>query len=233
MLKVKNINTYYGPMHILKDVSLEVNEGEIIAIIGANGAGKSTTLRSIVGLTPPKSGEVWFKGKRIDNLATHNILQQGIVLIPEGRRVFPHMSVLENLKMGAFIVKDTKAINERIERTWSIFPRLLERKDQLAGTLSGGEQQMLSIARGLMSEPEMIIFDEPSLGLAPVLIDRVVETILELSKMGKTVLLVEQSAYLALEISHRAYVLETGRITLQGLSSELLDNEDVKKAYLA
>jgi len=232
VLEARSINTYYGPMHILKDVSLTVGEGEIVALIGANGAGKTTTLRSIVGLNTPKSGEIHYKGERVDGLPTHEILKRGITLVPEGRRVFPNMSVLENLLMGGYLVKDMSQVKERLERNWTLFPRLLERQHQLAGTLSGGEQQMLSIARGLMSEPDLLLLDEPSLGLAPIVVERVMEVIQEINDMGKTVLLVEQNAYLALELSARAYVLETGRVALDGNSAELMENEHVRKAYL-
>ena len=232
MLEARSINTYYGPMHILKDVSLTVGEGEIVALIGANGAGKTTTLRSIVGLNTPKSGEIHYKGERVDGLPTHEILKRGITLVPEGRRIFPNMSVLENLLMGGYLVKDMSQVKERLERNWTLFPRLLERQHQLAGTLSGGEQQMLSIARGLMSEPDLLLLDEPSLGLAPIVVERVMEVIQEINDMGKTVLLVEQNAYLALELSARAYVLETGRVALDGNSAELMENEHVRKAYL-
>jgi branched-chain amino acid transport system ATP-binding protein len=232
VLEARSINTYYGPMHILKDVSLTIGQGEIVALIGANGAGKTTTLRSIVGLNTPKSGEIHYKGERVDGLPTHEILKRGITLVPEGRRVFPNMSVLENLLMGGYLVKNMSLVKERLERNWTLFPRLLERQNQLAGTLSGGEQQMLSIARGLMSEPDLLLLDEPSLGLAPILVERVMGVIQEINDMGKTVLLVEQNAYLALELSTRTYVLETGRVALDGVSLELMENEHVRRAYL-
>ncbi len=232
MLEARSINTYYGPMHILKDVSLTIGQGEIVALIGANGAGKTTTLRSIVGLNTLKSGEIHYKGERVDGLPTHEILKRGITLVPEGRRVFPNMSVLENLLMGGYLVKNMSLVKERLERNWTLFPRLLERQNQLAGTLSGGEQQMLSIARGLMSEPDLLLLDEPSLGLAPILVERVMGVIQEINDMGKTVLLVEQNAYLALELSTRTYVLETGRVALDGVSLELMENEHVRRAYL-
>ncbi|MEW6081207.1 MAG: ABC transporter ATP-binding protein [Bacillota bacterium] len=219
-------------MHILKDVSLTIGQGEIVALIGANGAGKTTTLRSIVGLNTLKSGEIHYKGERVDGLPTHEILKRGITLVPEGRRVFPNMSVLENLLMGGYLVKNMSLVKERLERNWTLFPRLLERQNQLAGTLSGGEQQMLSIARGLMSEPDLLLLDEPSLGLAPILVERVMGVIQEINDMGKTVLLVEQNAYLALELSTRTYVLETGRVALDGVSLELMENEHVRRAYL-
>jgi branched-chain amino acid transport system ATP-binding protein len=232
VLEARSINTYYGPMHILKDVSLTIGQGEIVALIGANGAGKTTTLRSIVGLNTLKSGEIHYKGERVDGLPTHEILKRGITLVPEGRRVFPNMSVLENLLMGGYLVKNMSLVKERLERNWTLFPRLLERQNQLAGTLSGGEQQMLSIARGLMSEPDLLLLDEPSLGLAPILVERVMGVIQEINDMGKTVLLVEQNAYLALELSTRTYVLETGRVALDGVSLELMENEHVRRAYL-
>jgi branched-chain amino acid transport system ATP-binding protein len=230
MLKVNDINVYYGPIHAIKGVSFEVNEGEIVALIGANGAGKSTILKTISGLLRPKTGSITFMGKDITRMEAHKIVQQGIAHCPEGRRIFLKMTVMENLEMGAFT---QKGVDESIiESVFARFPRLKERRKQIAGTLSGGEQQMLAMGRALMSRPKMIMLDEPSMGLAPLLVEEIFDIINTLNKSGTTVLLVEQNAGMALEIADRAYVLETGRITLSGTGKELASSDEIKKAYL-
>ncbi len=230
ILEVKNLNVSYGGIKAVKDLSFAVESGEIVTLIGANGAGKSSTLRSIVGLVKPESGEITFDGKAIASLPTDRIVGEGITLVPEGRRVFSDLTVLENLKIGAYMRKDP--LEEDIKWVYDLFPRLKERSWQLAGTLSGGEQQMLAIGRALMSRPKLIMMDEPSLGLAPIIVQGVFEIIREINKQGMTILLVEQNANMALKAAHRAYVMETGRITLSGTGKELLENEEVKAAYL-
>ena len=232
MLKIDNINVYYGAIHAIKGISLEVREGEIVTLIGANGAGKSTTLRTISGLLKPKSGKISFLGKDISGMPAHEIVREGISQVPEGRRIFAEMSVLENLELGAFIRKDADGIKEDMEMVFRRFPRLEERKDQQAGTLSGGEQQMLAMGRALMSRPRLLLLDEPSMGLAPLLIREIFSIIEDINKTGTTILLVEQNANMALSIADRAYVLETGRITLSGDAGKLAASEDVRKAYL-
>jgi len=232
MLKIDNIHVYYGAIHAIKGISLEVREGEIVTLIGANGAGKSTTLRTVSGLLKPKSGKIEFLGKEIGGKPAHEIVRHGISQVPEGRRIFAEMSVLENLEMGAFIRKDADGIQEDMEMVFRRFPRLEERKDQLAGTLSGGEQQMLAMGRALMSRPKLLLLDEPSMGLAPLLIREIFSIIEDINKTGTTILLVEQNANMALSIADRAYVLETGRITLSGDGKKLAASEDVRKAYL-
>lgn len=232
MLKVDNINVYYGAIHALKGISIEVNEGEIVTLIGANGAGKSTTLRTISGLLKPKNGDITFEGQSIAGMAAHHIVKKGISQVPEGRRVFAHMSVLENLELGAYIRTDTKGIKEDMDKVFTRFPRLAERRSQLAGTLSGGEQQMLAMGRAMMSRPRIMLLDEPSMGLAPLLVKEIFSIIKDINESGTTVLLVEQNANMALSIAHKAYVLETGRITLAGTASELAASEEVRKAYL-
>ena len=232
MLEVDKINVFYGDLQALWDVSFEVHEGEKVVIVGANGAGKTTTLRTISGLLRPRSGEIRFLGQRIDRLPPHKIVELGIAHVPEGRRLFPRMTVLENLEMGAYIKRAREKFEDTLEWVFSIFPRLKERKDQIAGTMSGGERQMLAIARGLMSRPKLLMLDEPSLGLAPKLVLKVFEVIQRISDEGVTILLVEQNVRHALELADRGYVLETGRITLSGAGEELLENEHVKKAYL-
>lgn len=232
MLKVDNINVYYGAIHALKGISIEVNEGEIVTLIGANGAGKSTTLRTISGLLKPKNGSITFEGKNIAGIAAHHIVKQGISQVPEGRRVFAHMSVLENLELGAYVRSDAKGIKEDMDKVFKRFPRLAERRSQLAGTLSGGEQQMLAMGRAIMSRPKILLLDEPSMGLAPLLVKEIFSIIKDINEGGTTVLLVEQNANMALSIAHKAYVLETGRITLSGSASELAASEEVRKAYL-
>lgn len=230
ILEVKNLNVSYGGIKAVKDLSFAVESGEIVTLIGANGAGKSSTLRSIVGLVKPESGEITFDGKAIASLPTDRIVGEGITLVPEGRRVFSDLTVLENLKIGAYMRKDP--LEEDIKWVYDLFPRLKERSWQLAGTLSGGEQQMLAIGRALMSRPKLIMMDEPSLGLAPIIVQGVFEIIREINKQGMTILLVEQNANMALKAAHRAYVMETGRITLSGTGKELSENEEVKAAYL-
>ena len=232
MLKIDDINVYYGAIHAIKGISLEVNEGEIVTLIGANGAGKSTTLRTISGLLKPKTGTMTFEGKNIAGVPAHNIVKAGISQVPEGRRIFAEMSVMENLDLGAFIRKDKDGIQKDLKMVFERFPRLEERKNQEAGTLSGGEQQMLAMGRALMSRPRLLLLDEPSMGLAPLLIREIFSIIQDINKTGTTILLVEQNANMALSIANRAYVLETGRITLSGDAMELAASEDVRKAYL-
>lgn len=232
MLELKDVNVYYGAIHAIKGISLEVNKGEIVTLIGANGAGKSTTLRTISGLLKPKTGTITFEGNNIAGVKAHDIVKCGISQVPEGRRIFAEMSVMENLDLGAFIRKDKDGIAADIKRVFELFPRLEERKDQIAGTLSGGEQQMLAMGRALMSRPRLLLLDEPSMGLAPLLIKEIFNIIVDINKAGTTVLLVEQNANMALSIANRAYVLETGRITLAGDAKKLAASEDVRKAYL-
>ncbi len=232
MLKINDINVYYGAIHAIKGISLEVNEGEIVTLIGANGAGKSTTLRTISGLLKPKTGSIEFEGKNIAGMAAQNVVKAGISQVPEGRRVFANMTVMENLDLGAFIRKDKDGIAKDLKMVFERFPRLEERKNQEAGTLSGGEQQMLAMGRALMSRPRLLLLDEPSMGLAPLLIKEIFSIIEDINKAGTTILLVEQNANMALSIASRAYVLETGRITLSGDAKELAASESVKKAYL-
>lgn len=232
MLKIDNIDVYYGAIHALKGISLEVKEGEIVTLIGANGAGKSTTLRTISGLLKPKTGSITFLGQDIAGVRAHEIVKKGISQVPEGRRVFAEMTVMENLDLGAFVRKDKAGIQQDLKHVFELFPRLDERKNQSAGTLSGGEQQMLAMGRALMSRPKLLLLDEPSMGLAPLLIKEIFNIIVDINKSGTTVLLVEQNANMALSIANRAYVLETGRITLSGSAQELAASEDVRKAYL-
>ena len=232
MLKVEDINVYYGAIHAIKGISLEVNEGEIVTLIGANGAGKSTTLRTISGLLKPKSGKIEFEGQSIAGKPAQNIVKAGVSQVPEGRRIFANMTVLENLELGAFIRTDKAGIAADMKMVFERFPRLEERKAQEAGTLSGGEQQMLAMGRALMSRPRLLLLDEPSMGLAPLLIKEIFSIIQDINKTGTTILLVEQNANMALSIANRAYVLETGRITLQGPAAELAASEAVRKAYL-
>lgn len=232
LLEVKGLEVYYGVIQALKGIDFEVNEGEIVTLIGANGAGKTTTMQSVIGLIPPKAGTVSFEGKEITHLPCHKIVSLGMSQVPEGRRIFQELTVYQNLLMGAYIQKDKKAIKEDIEKIYARFPRLEERKNQIAGTLSGGEQQMLAMGRALMSRPKLLMLDEPSMGLSPLLVDEVFTIIKDLNKEGTTVLLVEQNAGKSLAISNRAYVLENGRIVLPGTGEELLQSEEVKKAYL-
>jgi branched-chain amino acid transport system ATP-binding protein len=231
MLKVDDINVYYGAIHAVKQVSLEVNEGEIVTLIGANGAGKSTILQTISGLLHSRTGSVRFMGENIGAIAPHKIVERGLAQVPEGRRIFLSMSVKDNLEMGAYTQK-VNGIPGDIEKVYNMFPRLKERYKQVAGTLSGGEQQMLAMGRALMSRPKLLMLDEPSMGLAPILVEQIFSTITEMNREGTTILLVEQNAQMALSVASRAYVLETGHIAVQGVASELADNEEVKKAYL-
>ena len=232
MLEVKDLEVYYGMIQAIKGISFEVNKGEVIALIGANGAGKTTTLHTITGLLSPKEGKVLFEGKDITKIPAHKIVSMGMAHVPEGRRVFAELSVYENLKLGAYTRKDKNNIEADLKSVYERFPRLAERKNQAAGTLSGGEQQMLAMGRALMSQPKIILMDEPSMGLSPIFVNEIFDIIKEVSESGTTVLLVEQNAKKALSIADRAYVLETGRITLEGKASDLLHDESVQKAYL-
>ena len=232
MLEVKDLQVYYGMIHAIKGVSFHVNEGEIIALIGANGAGKTTILHTITGLLAPKGGQVVFEGKDITKTPAHKIVELGMAHVPEGRRVFAQLSVYQNLKMGAYTRSDKNEIEESLEMVYKRFPRLEERKNQMAGTLSGGEQQMLAMGRALMSKPRIILMDEPSMGLSPILVNEIFDIIQSVSASGTTVLLVEQNAKKALAIADRAYVLETGKITMSGKAKDLLNDEAVQKAYL-
>ena len=231
LLEVEEIHTYYGAIEALRGVSLRVEEGEVVTIIGSNGAGKSTTLRSISGLTPAKSGRVMFEGKEITRLPAHEIVGFGIALAPEGRHCFPRMSVRENLDLGSYLRRDG-GINEDLERVYELFPRLKERERQHAGTMSGGEQQMLAIGRALMARPKLLMLDEPSMGIAPILVQRIYETIAEINRQGVSILLVEQNANYALDVSRRGYVLETGEVALTNQSAQLRDDPAVQRAYL-
>lgn len=232
MLEIKDLEVYYGMIQAIKGVSFEVNQGEVIALIGANGAGKTTILHTITGLLSPKKGSVLFEGTDITKVPAHKIVSMGMAHVPEGRRVFSELSVLENLKMGAYTQKNKAEVEEALQEVYKRFPRLEERKNQMAGTLSGGEQQMLAMGRALMSKPKIILMDEPSMGLSPILVNEIFDIIQAVSKSGTTVLLVEQNAKKALSIADRAYVLETGNITLEGNAKDLLENDSVKKAYL-
>ena len=232
MLNISDINVYYGAIHAIKGISLTVNQGEIVTLIGANGAGKSTTLRTISGLLKPKTGSITFQGQDIAGTPAHKIVGLGISQVPEGRRIFTEMTVMENLDLGAFIRKDKDGIAADKKRVFELFPRLEERQDQIAGTLSGGEQQMLAMGRALMSRPKLLLLDEPSMGLAPLLIKEIFSIIEDINKSGTTVLLVEQNANMALSIANRAYVLETGKIIKEGDADALLSDDDVRRAYL-
>ena len=231
-MRLDDVQTYYGSIQALKGISLEVHEGEIVTLIGANGAGKSTTLRSINGLNTPRQGTIFFEGKEITRRAPHDIVGLGISQSPEGRRLFPHMTVLENLEMGAFQRHDRGQIKEDLDRVNSLFPRLAERKSQRAGTLSGGEQQMVAIGRALMARPKLLMLDEPSMGLAPIFVEKIFEIIGEINEQGTTILLVEQNALMALDAADRGYVLETGRVALADDAKKLRENEQVQKTYL-
>lgn len=232
MLEVKNLEVYYGMIAAIKGISFEVNKGEVIALIGANGAGKTTTLQTITGMIKPAAGEILFEGTDIAKVPGHKIVSMGMAHVPEGRRVFAQLSVYENLKLGAYTRKDKAEIAESLESVYKSFPRLKERKSQLAGTLSGGEQQMLAMGRALMSKPKMILMDEPSMGLSPIFVEEIFNIVREISAGGTTVLLVEQNAKKALAIANRAYVLETGNIVLSGDAKEMMNNDSIKKAYL-
>jgi branched-chain amino acid transport system ATP-binding protein len=232
VLSVQNVHTFYGRIEALKGISLHVNEGEIVTLIGANGAGKSTTINTISGLLTPREGTIELFGENISGMAVHKVAAKGVVQVPEGRRIFPRMTVTENLEMGAYLRKDKQKIIEDMEHVFEIFPRLAERRSQKGGLLSGGEQQMLAMGRSLMAEPKLLMLDEPSMGLAPVIVDLIFETIGRLNSEGITILLVEQNAAKALTIADRGYVLETGKLALEGTGKELLGNERVRKAYL-
>jgi len=231
LLEVSELHTFYGTIEALKGISLEVNEGEIVTLIGSNGAGKSTTLRSISGLTPPREGSIRFDGLEIGETPPQEIVRLGISQSPEGRKVFQRMTVRDNLDLGAYLRRDNE-IESDVDRVYDLFPRLKERERQKAGTMSGGEQQMLAIGRALMAQPKLLLLDEPSMGLAPILVERIYETVVEINKQGTTILLVEQNANFALEVSNRAYVLETGTIAISDAADKLMDNPDVQKAYL-
>ncbi|HYY03103.1 MAG TPA: ABC transporter ATP-binding protein [Gaiellaceae bacterium] len=235
MLELEDVHTFYGSIEALKGISIEVQHGEIVTLIGANGAGKSTTLRSINGLNSPRRGRIRFQGRDITHASAHDIVKRGIAQSPEGRRLFPRMSVLENLLMGTFQREDRndrKAVNQDLDRVYTLFPRLNERKQQKAGTLSGGEQQMVAIGRALMAHPKLLLLDEPSMGLAPIFVERIFEIVREINAQGTPILLVEQNALMALDVANRGYVLETGTIALADDAKKLKQNEDVRKTYL-
>ena len=231
ILKVDNINVYYGAIHAIKGISFEVNEGEVVTLIGANGAGKSTTLQTVSGLLRSRTGSIEFNGEDLAKIPPHLVVRKGLAQVPEGRRIFQQMSVEENLEMGAY-TRDKSELEGDLEMVYKQFPRLLERRRQIAGTLSGGEQQMLAIGRALMSHPKLLMLDEPSMGLAPILVEQIFDIIRQLNEAGTTILLVEQNAQMALSVAHRAYVLETGKITLTGTGKELAESDQVRKAYL-
>ena len=232
LLRLENVETFYGSIQALKGISIEVRDGEIVTLIGANGAGKSTTLRSINGLNHPRRGLIEFNGKNITNDPPHDIVRMGIAQSPEGRKLFPRMTVTENLEMGAFQRRDKSGMKEDMDRVFDLFPRLAERRTQQAGTMSGGEQQMCAIGRALMARPTLLMLDEPSMGLAPIFVERIFETIVEVNKQGTSILLVEQNALMALEVANRGYVLETGHVALADDAKALAKNEDVRKTYL-
>jgi branched-chain amino acid transport system ATP-binding protein len=232
VLELKDVNTYYGSIHALKGISLEVYDGEVVTLIGANGAGKSTTLRSINGLNRPRKGTITFRDRDITSTPADQIVKMGISQSPEGRRLFPRMSVLENLEMGAFQRKDRSGIREDRDRVFELFPRLAERRHQKAGTMSGGEQQMCAMGRALMARPKLLMLDEPSMGLAPIFVERIFEIVKEINQQGTPILLVEQNALMALDVADRGYVLETGHVALEGAASDLRENEQVRKTYL-
>lgn len=233
ILQLANINTHYGGIQALKGISLHVDAGEIVTLIGSNGAGKSTTLKTISGQVKPKSGTILYNGEDITNKAPHETALSGVAHVPEGRRIFPKLTVKENLEMGAFSVKDKNVVKERMERVFHYFPRIKERLSQQGGTMSGGEQQMLAIGRALMMKPKILMLDEPSMGLAPIIVEQIFEIIKELNNEGITILLVEQNAFQALHVADRAYVIQNGEITLSGLGKDLIDNDHIKEAYLA
>ncbi|MDQ7840675.1 MAG: ABC transporter ATP-binding protein [bacterium] len=232
LLEVEDLHVYYGNIHALKGISLKVDPGEIVTLIGANGAGKSTTLKTISGLLRPRGGRITLAGEALSAMSPHEIVAKGVVHVPEGRRIFGRLTVTENLEMGAFTRTDRNGIGQDLERVFGMFPRLRERRAQVAGTLSGGEQQMLAIGRGLMTRPKVLLLDEPSMGLAPVLVDLIYDSIKEINASGTTILLVEQNAFMALSVAGRGYVLQTGEVVLQGSSSDLQANEEVRRAYL-
>jgi branched-chain amino acid transport system ATP-binding protein len=232
ILQLSNVHTYYGSIHALKGISIDVHDGEIVTLLGANGAGKTTTLRSINGLNRPREGKIHFQGRDITSVAAHEIVKRGIAQSPEGRRLFPRMTVIENLEMGAFQRSDRSAIREDMDRVFELFPRLHERRNQKAGTMSGGEQQMCAIGRALMARPKLLLLDEPSLGLAPIFVERIFDIIKQINEQGTSILLVEQNALMALDAANRGYVLETGRIVLADDAASLKTNEQVRKTYL-
>ncbi|HSD21610.1 MAG TPA: ABC transporter ATP-binding protein [Anaeromyxobacter sp.] len=232
MLQIRKLNFAYGDLQVLWDVDLEVKQGEIVTVVGSNGAGKSTMLKNVSRLVRPTSGSITFEGHDLSHVPSHKVVEMGIVQVPEARRIFPEMTVTENLRMGSFVKSTRKDRERNMNRVFSLFPRLAERKSQLGGTMSGGEQQMLAIGRGLMGNPRVMLLDEPSLGLSPLLVRNIFEIIKEINRQGTTILLVEQNVFQSLRISHRAYVLETGRVVLSGAGAELLDNAHVKKAFL-
>lgn len=232
ILSVKDLHVYYGAIHAIKGISFEVKQGEIVTLIGANGAGKTTTLHAVSGLIKPKSGQIVFDGRSLHNVPAHKILKMGMAQVPEGRRIFSKLTVQENLEMGAYTRKDADGVSRDYEMVFERLPRLKERRKQFAGTLSGGEQQMLAIGRALMSKPKMVLLDEPSMGLSPILVQEIFHIIRDVSRDGMTVLLVEQNAKMALNIADRAYVLETGKVAMEGPASELADNDQVRRAYL-
>ncbi|MDI6771787.1 MAG: ABC transporter ATP-binding protein [bacterium] len=232
LLEVENLHVYYGNIHALKGISLKVDPGEIVTLIGANGAGKSTTLKTISGLLRPRGGQITLAGEDLSAMSPHGIVAKGVVHVPEGRRIFGRLSVTENLEMGAFTRTDRSGIEADLERVFGMFPRLRERRAQVAGTLSGGEQQMLATGRGLMTRPKVLLLDEPSMGLAPVLVDLIYDSIKEINASGTTILLVEQNAFMALSVASRGYVLQTGEVVLQGSAADLKANEEVRRAYL-
>ena len=232
MLSLKDISVHYGKAEVIQDVTMEVAEGSITGLIGANGAGKSTILRAISGLRPVSSGEIWFQNNRIDGMSTHQIVRLGVIQIPERRRLFPYMSVLENIKIGAYLRKDKANIKEELDKIWQRFPALEERRNQRAETLSGGEQQMLAICRALMANPKLLLMDEPSLGLAPIVVESLANVIKDINREGISVLLVEQNARLAFSLTEQVYVLEVGKVVLEGKTKELVDHELVRKAFL-
>jgi branched-chain amino acid transport system ATP-binding protein len=232
MLEFRGVNTYYGELHVLKDVNYEINQGEIVCLLGGNASGKSTTMKAALGIVRPKSGDILFEGKKINTLPTATRVRMGIAPVPEARRLFPRMTVLENLEMGAYTRLDRENLDEDLERVYSLFPRVKERRNQLAGTLSGGEQQMVAIGRALMARPRLLCMDEPSMGLSPAFVDQVFEIIQTINKQGTTIFVVEQNAAMALSIANRGYVLQTGEVVLSGTAKGLLENEMVQKAYL-
>ncbi len=232
MLELQDVDTFYGPNHVLRGLSIEVKQGEIVTLLGANAAGKTTTMKTIFGIVKPKHGTITFKNERIDGVGTDRIISRGLALVPEARRVFPRMTVFENLEMGAFLSDDRAAVDQDIDRIYTLFPRLKERAKQLAGTLSGGEQQMLAMGRALMARPQLICMDEPSMGLSPILVQTVFDTIQQIRQQGVTVFLVEQNAFMALNIADRGYVLQQGQIVLTDTAKNLLDNDLVRRAYL-
>lgn len=232
MLEIQNVDTYYGPSHVLRKLTLEVKQGEIVTLLGANAAGKTTTMKTIFGIVKPRMGTITFKGERLDTLSTDQVIRRGLALVPEARRVFPRMSVRENLEMGAYMHNNRVEMAEDIDRVYALFPRLKERDKQLSGTMSGGEQQMLAMGRALMARPQLICMDEPSMGLSPILVQTVFDTIQEIRKQGMTVFLVEQNAFMALNVADRGYVLQQGQIVISDSAKNLLTNDIVRRAYL-